>query len=71
MLAQVTEIVFNIVAVNRHETSVRIRLYDMKGKQLDNPDLYADEFQLIGDALSAPSRSAKSEGTSSSAAQKL
>lgn len=31
MLAQVTEIVFSIVAMNRHQTSVRIRLYDMKG----------------------------------------
>ena len=58
MLAQVTEIEFNIVAVNRHETSIRIRLYDMKGTQLDNPVLYAEEFQLIGDALSVSPRSA-------------
>lgn len=58
MLAQVTEISFNIVAVNRHETSVRIRLYDMKGTQLENSELYAEEFQLIGNALSASPRSA-------------
>ena len=58
MLAQVTEVEFNIVSVNRHETSVRIRLYDMKGTQLDNPVLYAEEFQLIGDALSVSPRSA-------------
>lgn len=66
MLAQVTEIVFNIVAVNRHETSVRIRLYDMKGTQLDNPELYAEEFHLIGDALSAPPRAATSAAVPSS-----
>lgn len=58
MLAQVTEIEFNIVAANRHETLVRIRLYDMKGTQLDNPVLYAEEFQLLGDALSASPRTA-------------
>ena len=56
MLAQVTEVEFNIVSVNRHETSVRIRLYDMKGTQLDNPVLYAEEFELIGDALSVSPR---------------
>jgi hypothetical protein len=58
MLAQVTEIEFSIAAVNRHETSVRIRLYDMKGTQLDNPELYAEEFKLIGDALSVSPRTA-------------
>ena len=58
MLAQVTEISFNIVEVNRHETSVRIRLYDMKGTQLDNPVLYAEEFQLISDAVSVSPRTA-------------
>lgn len=58
MLAQVTEIEFDIVAVNRHETSVRIRLYDMKGSQLDNPVLYAEEFELIGNALSVSPRTA-------------
>ena len=58
MLEQVTEVEFNIVAVNRHETSVRIRLYDMIGTQLDNPVLYAEEFQLIGDALSVSPRPA-------------
>jgi hypothetical protein len=69
MLAQVTEIEFNIVAVNRHETSVRIRLYDMKGTQLDNPSLYAEEFQLMADALSVSPSAATSALNSSSHAQ--
>jgi len=51
MMKQVSNIKYEVVATNPKETTVRMRIYNLKGEQITKPDLYSQEFKKIGDAL--------------------
>ena len=51
MMKQVSNIKYEVVALNSKETVVRMRIYNLKGEQITKPDLYSQEFKKVGDAL--------------------